>query len=164
MTKKNKPEPPPSDYHHGSAATTPYPASRLAPAYGLVDMAHEISIADQQIQNRTNAKLQVIAEQIRNLQQQAQTILETARQDQTLHQAQCNFTRRAGETYHLYQRTNGQHYFSMLSPEDWGSQPPHTYIGSYRLENDMSWTDLADEKAVAEDLISQYVQALNQQD
>jgi hypothetical protein len=28
----------------------------------------------------------------------------------------------------------------MLSPEDWGGQPPKPFRGSYRLENDMSWT------------------------
>ncbi|OOZ41039.1 hypothetical protein BOW53_05855 [Solemya pervernicosa gill symbiont] len=27
----------------------------------------------------------------------------------------------------------------MLSPQEWG-EPPHAYLGSYRLENDMSWT------------------------
>jgi hypothetical protein len=28
----------------------------------------------------------------------------------------------------------------MLSPDDWGGRPPHPFVGSYRLEADMSWT------------------------
>ena len=42
--------------------------------------------------------------------------------------------------YHLYERENGTLYFSMLSPDDWGGEAPHTFRGSYRLEADMSWT------------------------
>ncbi|MFO0660974.1 MAG: DUF2452 domain-containing protein [Polyangiaceae bacterium] len=46
----------------------------------------------------------------------------------------------SGAIYHLYKRDNGTHYFSMLSPEEWGARCPHTFAGSYRLEVDMSWT------------------------
>ena len=28
----------------------------------------------------------------------------------------------------------------MLSPADWGGKPPKPFLGSYRLESDMSWT------------------------
>jgi hypothetical protein len=28
----------------------------------------------------------------------------------------------------------------MLSPEDWNGRPPKRFLGSYRLESDMSWT------------------------
>ena len=28
----------------------------------------------------------------------------------------------------------------MLAPAEWGHKPPHTFIGSYQLEMDMSWT------------------------
>jgi hypothetical protein len=129
----------------GRSNQLPYPASRLAPAIDLVDMAKEISQADAMLNTRVSAKLKVIADQIRHLQQEAREILEESRRDQQLHHAECNFKRIPGKTYHLYQKSNGQHYFSMLSPDDWGNQPPHAYLGSYRLENDMSWTALDDD-------------------
>lgn len=58
--------------------------------------------------------------------------------------------------YHLYRRSDGGEYFSMLSPREWRGQPPHEFIGSYRLENDMSWTpaeeaDKPDETAAVVD-------------
>ena len=28
----------------------------------------------------------------------------------------------------------------MLSPQDYGGKAPHEFLGSYRLEPDMSWT------------------------
>ncbi|NIS45583.1 MAG: DUF2452 domain-containing protein, partial [Aliifodinibius sp.] len=41
--------------------------------------------------------------------------------------------------YHVYEKTNGKRYFSMLSPAEWGGTAPHRYIGSYQMEADMSW-------------------------
>ncbi|XP_060518878.1 uncharacterized protein C1orf50 homolog [Cylas formicarius] len=51
----------------------------------------------------------------------------------------CNFVQRPGNTYHLYQKDSGQTYFSMLSPQEW-IEPPHLYVGSWRLETDRTWT------------------------
>lgn len=91
----------------------------------------------------TKNKLQVIVDQIRFLQSQAQEILVRARDDAGLHRAECAFKKKPGTIYHLYRRANDSLYFSMLSPEEWGT-PPHQYRGSYRLEPDMSWTPLED--------------------
>lgn len=51
------------------------------------------------------------------LQAQAMNILKESNESQALHSAACNFTKRPGHIYHLYQRSTGQNYFSMLSPE-----------------------------------------------
>lgn len=117
-----------------------YAASRLGPSIELVDMAREIAQADAMVNTRVSAKLKVIAEQIRHLQQEARTILEESQRDQHLHHAECNFKRIPGNIYHLYEKHNGRQYFSMLSPGDWHNTPPHSFVGSFRLENDMSWT------------------------
>jgi len=156
--------PNPSAYHHGGTATLPYPGSRLAPSYSLVDMAMEISRAGQQVEQRTHAKLEVIAAQIRHLQQQAHTILAQAQQDQMLHQAQCHFVRKPGTIYHLYERPQGVRYFSMLGPEEWGGTPPHPYLGSYRLENDMSWTDIHASPAPQDEALQRMLRELEQGD
>lgn len=120
----------------------PYAASRLGPRIDLVDMAREIAQADAMVNTRVSAKLKVIAEQIRHLQLEARDILEETRRDQHLHHVECNFKRIPGNSYHLYEKNNGQQYFSLLSPEDWHNTPPHLFIGSFHLENDMSWTTL----------------------
>lgn len=126
--------------HEGPARTSPYPVSRLAPAVDLVDVAREIERADEVIGSVVGGKLDVIAEQIRALQEQARGILEEARRDLDLHRATCSFPKRVGATYHLYERSNGELYFSMVSPDEWGGAPPHAFRGSYRLEGDQSWT------------------------
>ena len=126
--------------HKGADSSSPYPVSRLAPHFDLLDLARQISEADDKINIRVSAKLKVIADQIKLLQEEAQAVLEAAQKDQQLHQAECHFARIPGRVYHLYKKPQGKIYFSMLSPDDWGGNMPHAYIASYRLENDMSWT------------------------
>lgn len=126
--------------HKGADRSAPYPVSRLAPGFGLVDMAREIEQADQVVSGRLSAQLQVIADQVKALQAQAREVLAQARDDQRLHHARCAFRRIPGHTYHLYQEADGSPAFSMLSPDDWNGRPPKPFLGSYRLESDMSWT------------------------
>jgi hypothetical protein len=126
--------------HQGPAHSSPYPVSRLAPGFGLVDLAREIEQADQSVAWRLEAQLRVIADQVKALQSQAREILQQAKSDQRLHHARCAFRRIPGHVYHLYQEPDGAAAFSMLSPDDWRGRPPRPFLGSYRLENDMSWT------------------------
>jgi hypothetical protein len=118
---------------------SPYPLSRLAPAFDLIDVAREIQEADKMLGAVVGGQLEVIAKQIQSLQEQAQALLEKARVAAELHRADCHFKKRAGHVYHLYRRPNGTAYFSMLSPKEWGGAPPHAFEGSYRLEVDQSF-------------------------
>jgi hypothetical protein len=128
--------------------TSPYPLSRLSAPHDLVEVAREIQVADAALAGVTVAKLRTIAEQIRALQAQAGAVLEAARHDSALHHATCNFQKRVGQIYHLYRRADGSRWFSMLSPEEWGT-PKDAFEGSYRLEPDMTWTPV--EAAAARD-------------
>ncbi len=122
------------------AHASPYPVSRLAPAFDLVDTARAIAHADGMITAIAGSKLSLIADQIRALQAEARAVLEQAQRDLDLHRARCAFERRPGHVYHLYRRAPGELYFSMLSPADWQGSPPHEHVGSYRLEVDQSFT------------------------
>lgn len=139
MTDKKQVLPPSRYRHEGSDNSAPYPVSRMAPAVELVDLAKEIAHADEMLGHQVNHKLRVIADQIKNLQHAATEILETARRDQQLNQAECNLKKIPGKIYHFYRKENGKCYLSMLSPGDWGSAP-HEYIGAYRYEADCAWT------------------------
>lgn len=142
MNDKDEAEASDGPLYQGEAHSAPYPMTRLSPAFGLVELAREIAEADERVASRTNAQLQVIAEQMKSLQAKAKRILQKAQQDQQLNHARCTFKRKPGQTYHLYRCTDGKLEFSMLSPQDWGGQPPNTYINSYRLGVDMGWTAL----------------------
>lgn len=130
--------------HQGPDRNSPYPVSRLAPAFDLVDVAKEIQKADQMLGAVVGNQLEVIVDQIHALQAQARDILDRAQRDADLHRAECAFKRRIGQRYHLWERANGTLYFSMLSEDDWGGAAPHAFRGTYRLEADMSWTPAED--------------------
>jgi len=136
--------------HRGADHSAPYPVSRLAPAIELVDLAKEVAQADNMLTGVATGKLRVIAEQMKALQEEAKKVLTQVQQDQDLHRVPCNFKRQPGRFYHLYRKPNSERYFSMLSPHEWSNKPPHEFIGSYRLEADMSWTPA--EQAAPDDM------------
>jgi len=123
-----------------SDRASPYPVSRLAPAFELVDLAREIQEADKLLGVVVSGQLDVIADQIRSLQAKARELLQRAEMNAQLHRAACNLKKRPGHIYHLYRRSEQESYFSLLSPEEWGGRPPHPHEGAYRLELDMSFT------------------------
>ncbi|PNF16466.1 hypothetical protein B7P43_G10322, partial [Cryptotermes secundus] len=126
----------------GFKLTNPFAVAK-SDATDLVELATEIQRADILVRATACSKLQMIAQQVRFLQQEAQKVLLEAKESLDLHHAACNFRKHPGHIYYLYKRPSGKQYFSMLSPEDWSSShegPPHIYLGAYRLEQDLSWT------------------------
>lgn len=130
------------DNFRGADHASPYPVSRLGAPVSLVDSAKIIEAASSKVALRTNAQLEVIVEQIRNLQARAREIVEQATRDVDLIHAECRFQRVAGRVYHLYERADGHRYFSMLSPDEFGGAVPSGFVASYRYEHDESWTRL----------------------
>ena len=130
------------DNFRGAGHASPYPVSRLAPQVSLVDMARAIESASSKVALRTNAQLEVIVEQMKALQERAREIIEHASRDVDLIHAECRFKRVPGRIYHLYERADGQRYFSMLGPDDYGRGGPSGFVDSFRYEHDESWTKL----------------------
>merc|ERR1711913_76240 len=113
--------------------------------HDLVELAAQVEKTDQFTRATAGSKLQVIAEQVRFLQEQARKVLEDARMNALLHKTSCNFKKIPGKTYYVYkQRKNPEEEFlSMISPQEWGPSGPE-FVQGYRLEFDMSWTELKD--------------------
>lgn len=96
----------------------------------IVELAMQIQKADEFTKSSACNKLQVIAEQVRFLHEQARRILEEAKQGENLHHLACNFKKIPGKVYYLYQRSSGQKYFSIISPEVFFLLP--TYFSFYQ--------------------------------
>lgn len=126
--------------YQGPDRAAPYPLSRMAPSFALVDVTAEIERADATLATVTGGKLSVIADQIRRLQDEARRLLECARRDAELHRVRCNFEKKPGGVYHLYRKTDGELWFSLLAPDEWSTPQPQIFEGTYRLEADMSFS------------------------
>lgn len=85
--------------------------------HDIISLASQIQTADVNLKQNASGKLAVILDQIKMLQSQAKQILEETEQNRQLHLAACNFRKKPGSIYHLYERSTGQTYFSMLSQE-----------------------------------------------
>jgi len=123
-------------------------AAAVAPKHeDLTQLASSIQTADSHIVSCAHGKLTQIARQIQALQKQAQIVLEKAQLDQELSHAACNFKKLPGKTYHLYKKeTTDSKYWSMLSLDDFGGAPPggSIFLGSYKMEADLSFTKVGD--------------------
>lgn len=56
--------------------------------------------------------------------------------NERIYSAKCQFEPIVGNTYHLYQKENGEEFLSLLSPNDWKK---FEHIGSYKLLSDGRW-------------------------
>lgn len=126
--------------HTGPIQATPYPISRLSPNISIQESLDQLKIANNQIATITFSKLQVIQDQIEHLQKEAIKIIEIANQNVMLHNISCQFIKRPGNTYYLYEKNDEILFFSIISPEEWGNMIPGVFKSAYRLEADMSWT------------------------
>ena len=125
----------------GPAHASPYPISRMAPSFSLVDVASEIEKADTMLGNVTTGKLLVLAEQIRALQDKAREVLERTRRDGELHRARCSFEKKPGGVYFLYKGERGDLWWSIMAPREWKLTKPE-FVGGFRLEADLSFTPI----------------------
>lgn len=124
------------------AALSKYPTSRLSAPFAPVDQSLFIDESDRYLGAVARGQLQLLAEQIMYLQERARAIIAGVEMNRRLHRIECRFQKRPGHTYHLYSKRAGDEdseYLSMLSPVEWGN-PPHQFLGSYTLNDDMSWS------------------------
>ncbi|KAG5274693.1 hypothetical protein AALO_G00139130 [Alosa alosa] len=146
----------------GLELVSSYQTNRIGDPMDLVSLAEQVQKSDEFVRANACNKLTVIADQIRYLQEQARKVLEDAKKHADLHHAACNVVKKPGNMYYLYMRESGQRYFSIISPQEWGSSCPHKFLGAYKLQYDMSWTPIDDvEKKDAETAI--FEKLLNQQ-
>lgn len=131
--------------YRGPGHRAPYPVSRQSPSIDLVELAKEVADADDLLTIQAVGKLRILAQQIEQLREKAQEILVETKRNQQLHRAHCSFKKRVGGTYHLYSKSDGSLFFSMISPAEWRrslTATGLTFVGSYRLESDRGWTPL----------------------
>ncbi|MEM7183205.1 MAG: DUF2452 domain-containing protein [Spirochaetota bacterium] len=118
-----------------------YPTRTLDPPITLVDRAREIETAQESIRSHVDSKLDLILKQIRALQEEAKDIISAAQRDVELHKVKCNFEKQVGQSIYLYEKDDGEKYFSLISPEEW-NPPPHTFLATYTMRGDRSFSEV----------------------
>lgn len=103
---------------------------------------HKVVTAIQKNSNNYS-KLKVLFKQMENIKNEINEIVNESIQTDALNEIKCNFKKKPGNTYYLYQKPNGTLFFSILSPEEWGENK-NIYKESYYYDYDLTFQKRTD--------------------
>lgn len=95
------------------------------------------------MEEQTNMQLMQIKQQIDLLALQAQEIQRRKELSMMIYEAKLNFSPVIGQLYYLYEKKDGSHLLSMVSPKEWGGSGPFkNFIGCVKLLADHTWMEV----------------------
>lgn len=95
------------------------------------------------MEEQTNMQLEQIRKQIELLALQAQEIQKRKDLSLLIYEARLSFKPQIGQTYFLYERNDGSHLLSLVSPKEWGAKPPFKqFLAAVQLLADHTWKEL----------------------
>ncbi len=132
-----------SEQYHKQLSVLPYSAS----VSGAVIKANEEGIIRHKaltaMEEQTNMQLQQIRKQIELLALQAQEIQKRKELSLMIYSARLSFKPNIGQVYYLYEKHDGSHTLSLVSPKEWGANGPFKkFVSGVKLLADHTWMEL----------------------
>ncbi|HEY6503637.1 MAG TPA: DUF2452 domain-containing protein [Chitinophagaceae bacterium] len=132
-----------SEIYHKQLSVLPYSASV---AGALIRPNEEGMIKHKALtamEEQTNMQLNQIRKQIELLALQAQEIQKRKDLSLMIYNARLSFKPNIGQTYYLYEKNDGNHMLSLVSPKEWGpSGPFKKFVAGVKLLADHTWMEL----------------------
>jgi len=96
------------------------------------------------MEDQTNMQLNQIKEQIELLAKQAQEIKKRKELSLMIYEAKITFKPQIGQTYHVYEKSDGTPILSMVAPSEWGggSGPFAGFVATVKLLADHTWIEV----------------------
>ncbi len=116
-----------------------YPHERGGVQIKPVDKGKVKGRAVSAMHEQTNIQLDQIKEQINLLARQAKDIQDRVSISEEIYTAEMNFEPLIGQHYHLYRRSGGNPVLSLVSPAEWGPNPPYEFVATIRMLADHTW-------------------------
>lgn len=88
---------------------------------------------------QTEAQMAQIRQQIELLARQAKQLQDRVKISEEIYRCEINFEPLIGRLYYLYRRANGQSLLSLVGPEEWGANPPYSFVAAVRMLSDHTW-------------------------
>lgn len=117
----------PYAHHMGSAIIKP------------IDKGRVKGLAMSAMYEQTEEQLTQIKDQVELLVRQAQAIHDRISISEQIYKADCGFVPIPNKEYYLYKKSEEKSTISMVSPEEWGKNPPYEYLAKVRLLSDSTW-------------------------
>ncbi len=132
-----------TEYYHKQFSVLPYSASVSG---ALIRPTEEGMIRHKALtamEEQTNMQLDQIRKQIELLALQAREIHQRKELSLMIYNAKLSFKPNIGQTYYLYERTDGSHLLSLVAPKEWGGSGPfRRFIAAVQLLADHTWREL----------------------
>lgn len=131
------------EIYHKQLSVLPYSAS----VSGAVIRHNEEGLIKHKaltaMEEQTNMQLQQIRKQIELLALQAQEIQKRKELSMMIYKANLSFKPNIGQVYYLYEKKDGSHTLSLVSPKEWGSGGPFKqFIAAVKLLADHTWMEM----------------------
>lgn len=92
------------------------------------------------MKEQTESQLRQLYDQMQVLVKQANQIKSRVHVSERIYLSQINFEPIIGQTYFLYDKAEGEHVLSMISPQEWGNTPPYqSFVAKVKLLADHTW-------------------------
>ncbi|HET9055508.1 MAG TPA: DUF2452 domain-containing protein [Chitinophagaceae bacterium] len=132
-----------TEIYHKQLSVLPYAASV---AGAIIKPTEEGMIKHKALtamEEQTNMQLEQIRKQIELLALQAQEIQKRKELSMMIYNAKLSFKPNIGQTYYLYEKKDGNHMLSLVSPKEWGNTTPfNKFIAAVKLLADHTWAEL----------------------
>lgn len=104
-----------------------------------VDKGRVKGVAMSAMYEQTANQLHQIKDQVEHLLSQAQDIHDRIDISEKVYLADCGFKPVLGQLYYLYEKKDGSWILSMITPQEWGKNPPYYFLASAKLLYDHTW-------------------------
>ena len=130
-------------YYHKQMSVLPYASSVSSAVIKPTEEGVIRHKALTAMEDQTNMQLTQIRQQIELLALQAQEIQRRKELSVMIYSAKLNFTPVIGQVYYLYEKKDGEHILSMVSPKEWGvSGPFKKMVAAVKLLADHTWMEV----------------------
>lgn len=131
------------EIYHRQLSVLPYAAS----VSGALVKPNEEGVirhkALSAMEEQTNMQLTQIRQQIELLAIQAKEIQKRKELSMLIYDAKLSFDPVIGQTYYLYEKGDGSHLVSMVSPKEWGARIPFkAFVSAVKLLADHTWQEV----------------------
>ncbi|RYF99571.1 MAG: DUF2452 domain-containing protein [Chitinophagaceae bacterium] len=95
------------------------------------------------MEEQTNMQMDQIRRQIELLALQAREIVSRKELSMMIYNAKLSFSPVIGQTYYLYEKKDGEHQVSLISPREWGNTtgPFKSFVAKVKLLADHTWVE-----------------------
>ena len=132
-----------TEVYHKQLSVLPYSASV---AGAVIKPTKEGVIRHKALtamEEQTNMQLEQIRRQIELLALQAQEIHKRKELSGLIYNAKLSFKPEIGQIYYLYEKEDGSHTISLITPEEWGDTLPYKrFVAAVQLLADHTWKEV----------------------